>query len=66
MTKCHDGDLGGSPCDRDAVGTDIGGSPLCREHLDFSIMVQRMFNAAIVERGHPELVPDSARLDITN
>ena len=66
MPKCEDELLGGSPCDRDAVGTDIGGNALCREHLDFSLMVQRALNAGLDEAGHPELVPDWARLDTNN
>lgn len=54
--KCQD-----DGCTKDAVGTDVAGTHLCKEHLYFSLYVQRMCNKYLDESGHPELVPDWAR-----
>lgn len=57
--KCQD-DAG---CAKDAVGTDIQGWRLCREHLDLSQHVQRLLNAELKRAGHPELIPEEFRLE---
>jgi hypothetical protein len=60
--RCQDPD----GCEREAVGTDIVGTPLCREHLDFSALVQRLLNKQLRDAGHPELIPPEAREEETN
>lgn len=47
----------GINCPNEAVGQDIRGSNLCRDHLAFSVMVQRLCNAALDDAGRPDLVP---------
>lgn len=53
-------------CDKEAVGTDVAGTHLCREHLNFSEFVQRLLNAELKKMGVENLIPDFAKLDKNN
>jgi hypothetical protein len=60
--KCQEED----GCEKEAVGTDIQGLHLCREHLSFSQFVQRLCNQGLTEIGHPELIPPEFRTGENN
>jgi hypothetical protein len=51
--KCEDDE----ECSEEAVGQDIQRKNLCRNHLEFSIMVQRLCNGALDNAGLHHLVP---------
>lgn len=44
-------------CPEEAVGQDIQGWNLCRDHLAFSTMVQKLCNASLDGHGMGHLVP---------